>query len=230
MYFENNLLITAQDMQNCFMSKIISCFSAVFDVKRFSKIIREEHFVTLSYNIHVPNQCMNPMWCDYFISYFVNDECFFCNQILSSFESVFYQKKGWVIYFYDFSVPWGSFFQTHYLNHQHLFFSFVQTETWEQPDIFCNTKEKQSELQTCQIESCKAGDPIFMYTCSWKHSRPYLTLSFAYFCTKWLHNSLLNHLTPRSNEHVTSPYNIYTMFNKQVTRMLKLIKQKLLLD
>lgn len=75
------------------MSKIISCFSAVFDVKRFSKIIREEHFVTLSYNIHVPNQCMNPMWCDYFISYFVNDECFFCNQILSSFESVFYQKK-----------------------------------------------------------------------------------------------------------------------------------------
>lgn len=144
MYFENNLLITAQDMQNCFMSKIISCFSAVFDVKGFSKIIREEHFVTLSYNIHVPNQCMNPMWCDYFISYFVNDECFFCNQILSSFESVFYQKKGWVIYFYDFSVPWGSFFQTHCLNHQHLFFSFVQTETWEQPDIFLNDRVSPS--------------------------------------------------------------------------------------
>lgn len=50
-----------------------------------------------------------------------------------------------------------------------------------------------------------------MYTCSWKHSRPYLTLSFAYFSTKWLHNSLLNHLTPRSNEHVTSPYNLYTV-------------------
>ena len=35
---------------------------------------------------------------------------------------------------------------------------------------------------------------------------------------------LFNHLTPRSDQHVTSPYYIHTEFSKQVTRILKLIR------
>ena len=34
---------------------------------------------------------------------------------------------------------------------------------------------------------------------------------------------LTNPLTPRSDKHVTSPYNIYTLSSKQVVRLLKLI-------
>ena len=39
----------------------------------------------------------------------------------------------------------------------------------------------------------------------------------------------LNPLTPRSDKHVTSPYNVHTLFGKQVMRILKLIRYKILL-
>ena len=34
---------------------------------------------------------------------------------------------------------------------------------------------------------------------------------------------ITNPLTPRSDKHVTSPYNIHTLSSKQVVRILKLI-------
>ena len=36
-----------------------------------------------------------------------------------------------------------------------------------------------------------------------------------------------NPLTPRSDQHVTSPYNIHTLSSHQVMRILKLIRKKL---
>ena len=41
------------------------------------------------------------------------------------------------------------------------------------------------------------------------------------------HVSLINPLTP-SDKHVTSPYSIHTLFSKQVMRILKLIRYKVL--
>ena len=41
-------------------------------------------------------------------------------------------------------------------------------------------------------------------------------------------NNLFDLLTPRSDKHVTSPYSIRTLFSKQVMRILKLIKYKVL--
>ena len=38
----------------------------------------------------------------------------------------------------------------------------------------------------------------------------------------------LNPLTPRSDQHETSPYNILTLSSKQVMRIFRLIKQMLL--
>ena len=38
----------------------------------------------------------------------------------------------------------------------------------------------------------------------------------------------LTPLTPRSDQHVTSPYNIPILFSKQVMRILKLIRYKIL--
>ena len=38
----------------------------------------------------------------------------------------------------------------------------------------------------------------------------------------------LNPLNPRIDQHVTSPYYIYTLFSKQVMRILKLNRHKLL--
>ena len=38
----------------------------------------------------------------------------------------------------------------------------------------------------------------------------------------------LNPLTPRGDNQVTSPYNIHALSNKQVMRILKCIRQKLL--
>ena len=38
---------------------------------------------------------------------------------------------------------------------------------------------------------------------------------------------MVNPLTPRSDEHVTSPYNNHTLSSKQVMRILKLISWKL---
>ena len=35
---------------------------------------------------------------------------------------------------------------------------------------------------------------------------------------------LVNPLSPRSHEHVNSPYNIQTLSNRQVMRILKLIR------
>ena len=40
--------------------------------------------------------------------------------------------------------------------------------------------------------------------------------------------SSFNPLTPRTDKYVTSPYSIYTLFRKQVIRILKLIKYKIL--
>ena len=37
----------------------------------------------------------------------------------------------------------------------------------------------------------------------------------------------LNPLTPRSDLHATSPYNLFTLSSKQVMRILKLIMSKL---
>ena len=34
---------------------------------------------------------------------------------------------------------------------------------------------------------------------------------------------ITNHLTPRSDKHVTSPYSVYTLSSQQVVRLLKLI-------
>ena len=42
------------------------------------------------------------------------------------------------------------------------------------------------------------------------------------------HVSLINPSTPRSDKHVTSPYSIHTLFSKQVMRILKLIRYKVL--
>ena len=41
-------------------------------------------------------------------------------------------------------------------------------------------------------------------------------------------NNLFDLLTPRSDKHVTSPYSIRTLFSKQVMRILKLIRYKVL--
>ena len=38
----------------------------------------------------------------------------------------------------------------------------------------------------------------------------------------------INPLTPRSVQFVTSPYNIHTLLSKQVMRIIKLVKHKLL--
>ena len=39
----------------------------------------------------------------------------------------------------------------------------------------------------------------------------------------------INPLTPESVEFVTSPYNIHTLLSKQVMRIIKLVRHKLLL-
>ena len=56
-------------------------------------------------------------------------------------------------------------------------------------------------------------------------------ISFIYMFYKymtWTVVKALNPLTPRSDLHVTSPYNIHTLSNKEVMRILKLIRKRFL--
>ena len=112
----------------------------------------------------------------------------------------------------------------------------VQSYIYHKPILLMVCYPTTQETLTELFTTCYITKTISTFPIKWTHL--YLSTSWYPSCqqfhlpkknylrrlTKIHVHFLLNRLTPRSDEHKTSPYNIHTLFSKQVMRIFKLIR------